>query len=121
MIITSISILPNKMKVVQLKMRETRFWPKMKFEPIFFQVFWQFFNPKGSLLRAGGKGMWSLPFRPPSLLMKSVRIFSNTHRQLVKVVSGSPSARVRQPIFGSKSNFAFVPQSGTPEAGFSEF
>jgi len=33
-----------------IKMREARFWPKMKFEPIFFQVLWQFFNPKGSLL-----------------------------------------------------------------------
>ncbi|MDD3607843.1 MAG: hypothetical protein PHQ20_03555 [Candidatus Moranbacteria bacterium] len=41
-----------------LKMREARFWPKMKFEPIFFQVLWQFFNPKGSLLRAGGRGVW---------------------------------------------------------------
>jgi hypothetical protein len=39
-------------------MREARFWPKMKFEPIFFQVLWQFFNPKGSLLRAGGRGVW---------------------------------------------------------------
>jgi len=36
---------------------------KVKFEPIFFQVFWQFFNLKGSLLRqrrtgvAGGRGV----------------------------------------------------------------
>jgi len=30
---------------------------------------------------AGGRGVWSLPFRPPSPLIKSVRIFSNTHRQ----------------------------------------
>jgi hypothetical protein len=30
------------MKVVQLKMREARFWLKMKFEPTFFQVLWQF-------------------------------------------------------------------------------
>jgi len=28
---------------------------------------------------AGGKGVWG-KFRPPSPLMKSVRIFSNTHR-----------------------------------------
>src|SRR3989338_6083776 len=48
-------MITNKMKVVQLKMREARFWPKMKFEPILFQVLWQFFNPKGSLLRAGGR------------------------------------------------------------------
>ena len=36
-------------------MREVHFWPKMKFESIFFQVSWQFINPKGSLLgRAEG-------------------------------------------------------------------
>jgi hypothetical protein len=41
-----------------IKMREARFWPKMKFKPIFFQVLWQFFNPKGSLLplRQGYEG-----------------------------------------------------------------
>jgi len=43
-------------KLSKLKMREARFWPKMKFETIFFQVLWQFFNPEGSLLRAGGRG-----------------------------------------------------------------
>jgi hypothetical protein len=45
-------MITNKTKTVQLKMREARFWPKMKFEPIFFQILWQFFNPKGSLLPA---------------------------------------------------------------------
>jgi len=25
-----------------IKIREARFWPKMKFEPIFFQVLWWF-------------------------------------------------------------------------------
>ncbi len=49
-------MIANKIKLVQLKMREARFWPKMKFEPIFFQVLWQFFNPKGSLPLAGGRG-----------------------------------------------------------------
>jgi len=45
-------------------------------------------NPKGSLLRqrrtgaAGGRGVWSLPFRPPyKFWAKSVRIFSKAHRQ----------------------------------------
>jgi len=28
-----------------VKMREARFWPKMMFEPIFFQALWQFFVP----------------------------------------------------------------------------
>jgi hypothetical protein len=41
-------------------MREARFWPKMKFELIFFQVLWQFFNPKGSLLQAGGSDSFGL-------------------------------------------------------------
>ena len=75
------------MKSIKLKMREGRFWPRMKFEPIFFQVLWQFFNPKGSLLRqrrtgaAGGRGAWG-EFRPPyKFWAKSVRIFSNAHRR----------------------------------------
>jgi hypothetical protein len=44
-------MITNKMKIVQLKMREARFWPKIKFEPILFQVLWQFLSPnrpKGS-------------------------------------------------------------------------
>ena len=79
------------MNLVQLKMKEARFWPKMKFEPIFFQVLWQFFNPKGSLPQAGGRGVWG-EFRPPyKFWAKSVRIFSNAHRQLGNVFVGSPS------------------------------
>src|SRR3989344_4899711 len=74
-------MITNKMKTVQLKMREARFGPKMSWEPIFFQVLWQFFNPKGSLLRAGGRGVWG-EFRPPyKFWAKSVRIFSNAHSQ----------------------------------------
>jgi len=37
--------------------------------------------------------------------MKSVRIFSNTHRQLEKVIAGSPFARARQPMAAAKLNF----------------
>jgi len=55
--------------------------------------------------KEGGRGVWSLPFRPPSPDAISVRIFSNRHRQLVKAKFGSPATRARQPIFGSKSNF----------------
>ena len=70
-----------------MKIREARFWPKMKFKPIFFQVLWQFFNPKGSLLRAGGRGVWG-EFRPPyKFWAKSVRIFSNAHRTRVVMAS----------------------------------
>jgi len=98
------------MNLVQLKMREARFWPKMKFETIFFQVLWQFFNPKGSLLRAGGRGVWG-EFRPPyKFWAKSVRIFSNAHRQLGNVFVGSPSARARQPILSANWNFLSLPR-----------
>ena len=103
-------MITNKMKTVQLKMREARFWPKMKFEPIFFQVLWQFFNPKGSLLRAGGRGVWG-EFRPPyKFWAKSVRIFSKAHRQLGNVFVGSPSARARQPILSANWNFLSLPR-----------
>ena len=113
-------MITNKMKIVQLKMREARFWPKMKFETIFFQVLWQFFNPKGSLLRAGGRGVWG-EFRPPyKFWAKSVRIFSNAHRQLGNVFVGSPSARARQPILSTNWNFLSLSRrtSGRPKAGF---
>ena len=113
--------------IVLLKMREARFWPKMKFEPIFFQVLWQFFNPKGSLLRqrrtnaAGGRGVWG-EFRPPyKFWAKSVRIFSKAHRQLGNVLVGSPSARARQPILSANWNFLSLPRRGWPKAGFPNF
>jgi len=100
-------MITNKMETVQFKMREASFWPKMKFEPIFFQVLWQFFNPKEFLLRqrrkgaAGGRGVWG-EFRPPyKFWAKSVRIFSKAHRQLGNVFVGSPSARARQPILSA--------------------
>jgi len=42
---------------------------------------------------AGGKGVRSLPFRPPSQsVAKSVRIFSNTHRQLEFFKSGEAAS-----------------------------
>ena len=109
-------MITNKTETVQLKMREARFWPKMKFETIFFQVLWQFFNPKESLLRqrrtgaAGGKGVWG-EFRPPyKFWAKSVQIFSNAHCQLGNEVIGSPSARARQPILSTNWNFLSLPR-----------
>ena len=120
-VIICIIILPNNMNLIKLKMRKARFWPKMKFEPIFFQVLWQFFNPKGSLLRAGGKGVWG-EFRPPyKFWAKSVRIFSKAHRQLGNVFVGSPSARARQPILSANWNFLSLPRRGWPKAGFPNF
>jgi hypothetical protein len=95
---------------------------KIKFEPTFFQILWRFAFSLPLQSEAGGRGVRG-EFRPPSQSRaKSVRIFSNTHRQLGNAFIGSPSARARQPILGAKLNFlSFVPQSGTPEAGFSEF
>jgi len=121
-------MITNKIKVVQLKMREARFWPKMKFETIFFQVLWQFFNPKGSLPQAGGRGVWG-EFRPPyKFWAKSVRIFSNAHRQLGNVFVGSPTllrrqagARARQPILSANWNFLSLPRRDWPKAGFPNF
>jgi len=77
---------------------------KIKFEPTFFQVLWRFAFSLPLQGEAGGRGVRG-EFRPPSPLMKSVRIFSNTHRQLEKEVAGSPSTRARQPILGAKLNF----------------
>jgi len=103
-------MITNKMKSIKLKMKEARFWPKMKLEPIFFQVLWQFFNPKGSFPLAGGRGVWG-EFRPPyKFWAKSVRIFSNAHRQLGNVFIGSPSARARQPILSANWNFLSLPR-----------
>ena len=119
-------ILTNIMKTINfstllIKMREARFWPKMKFEPIFFQVLWQFFNPKGSLLRAGGRGVWG-EFRPPyKFWAKSVRIFSKAHRQLGNVFVGSLSARSCFPILSANRNCLSLPRRGWPKAGFPNF
>src|SRR3989344_1978234 len=107
---------------LQLKMKEARFWPKMKFETIFFQVLWQFFNPKGSLPQAGGRGGWG-GFRPPyKFWAKSVRIFSNAHRQLGNALFGSPSARARQPILSANWNFYLCPvTTGLAKSGLPSF
>jgi len=87
------------------KNSKSPFLAKIKFEPTFFQVLWRFAFSLPLSGEAGGRGVRSLPFRPPSPLMKSVRIFSNTYRQLEKEVAGSPAARARQPILKQKFNF----------------
>ena len=71
---------------------------------------------------AGGRkgGVWG-EFRPPyKFRAKSVRIFSNAHRQLVKEEFGSPaptslklrraSTRARQPILSAKLDFLSLPR-----------
>ena len=61
---------------------------------------------------AGGrKGGLGGEFRPPyKFWAKSVRIFSNAHRQLGNVFVGSPSARARQPILSANWNFLSLPR-----------
>ena len=98
-------MITNYMNLVQLKIKKSPLLAKIKFEPTFFQVLWRFAFSLPLQGEAGGRGVWSLPFRPPSPDAISVRIFSNRHRQLVKEEFGSPATRARQPIFGSKSNF----------------
>ena len=110
-------------------MREARFWPKMKFEPIFFQVLWQFFNPKGSLLRqrrtgAGGRkgGLGGIP---PALQILG-EICSNFFERTPPVgkclcwlalCEGSPADFKRKLEF-----FIFAPLLRSwPEAGFPHF
>ena len=88
-----------------IKKKKSPLLAKIKFEPTFFQVLWRFAFSLPLLGEAGGRGVRSLPFRPPSPLMKSVRIFSNTYRQSVKVLAGSPSTRARHPILNAKLNF----------------
>jgi len=72
-------MITNKIYLVQLKIMEARFWPKMKFEPIFFQVLWQFFNPKGSLLLAGGRGVWGGNSARPTNFGRNQFEFFRTH------------------------------------------
>jgi len=111
------------MKLVQLKMREARFWPKMKFEPIFFQVLWQFFNPKGLLPRAGGRGFGG--GIPPALQILG-EICSNFFERTPPVgkclcwlalCEGSPADFKRKLEF-----IIFAPLlRGWPKAGFLNF
>jgi len=96
-------MIPNKLKSSK-ENKKSPLLAKIKFEPTFFQVLWRFAFSLPLSGEAGGKGVRG-EFRPPSPLMKSVRIFSNTHRQLGNPVAGSPSARARQPSFKQKFNF----------------
>jgi len=118
-------MITNKMETVQLKMREARFWPKMKFEPIFFQVLWQFFNPKGSLLRAGGRkgGLGGIPPALQILGEISSNFFERTPPVrkclcwLIASLEGSPADFKRKLEF-----FIFASLlRGWPRAGFPSF
>jgi len=110
-------MITNKLRSIK-ENKKSPLLAKIKFEPTFFQVLWRFAFSLPLQGEAGGKGVRG-EFRPPSPLMKSVRIFSNTHRQLEKERFGSPSARARQPILGAKLNFlsfCFAKQNGQKRA-----
>ena len=105
----------------QLKMIEARFCPKMKFETIFFQVLWQFFNPKGSLPQAGGRGV--LGGIPPALQILGEicsNFFERTppFRKLGGIGENSPADFPFKLEF-----FIFAPLllRGWPKAGFLHF
>ena len=83
-----------------IKIKKNPLLAEIKFEPICFQVLWRFAFSLPLLGEAGGKGVGSLPFGPPSPLMKSVRIFSNTHRQLDK-------ARLNQDNLAKKADLKY--------------
>jgi len=126
-------MITNKTKTVQLKMREARFWPKTKFEPIFFQVLWQFFNPKGSFLplrqgyeeHGGGGRKGGLGGIPPALHILC-EISSNFFERTPPVrkclcwpalCEGSPADFKRKLEF-----FIFAPPlRGWPKTGFPNF
>jgi hypothetical protein len=70
------------MKLVQLKMREARFWPKMKFEPIFFTGSLAVFQSK-RVASAGGRGFGGNsaspePKRSPAVLLIQSRTPQNS-------------------------------------------
>ncbi|MCX7928996.1 MAG: hypothetical protein N2558_04955 [Patescibacteria group bacterium] len=73
-------MITNKSKTIK-ENKKSPLLAKINFEQTFFQVLWRFAFPLPLQGKAGGKGVRG-EFRPPSPLMKSVRIFSNTHRQL---------------------------------------
>ena len=60
-------------------------------------------------------------FQISQLFLKSVRIFSNTLRHLIFVLSGSPSMRARQLIFKAKLNFLSLAPKGQIKTGFLNF
>ena len=97
-------MITNIIKTIKQKMRKSPLLAKIKFEPTFFQVLWRFAFSLPLQGEAGGRGVWG-EFRPPyKFWAKSVRIFSNAHRQLGNVFVGSPATRARQPILASNRN-----------------
>jgi len=116
-------MITNKMKVVQLKMREARFWPKMKFETIFFLGSLAVFQSERVASAGGRKG--GLGGIPPALQIFG-EISSNFFERTppigkclcwLALCEGSPADFKRKLEF-----FIFAPLlRGWPKAGFPNF
>ena len=83
-------MITNKMKIVQLKMREARFWPKMKFEPIFFSGSLAVFQSERVASAGGRKG--GLGGIPPALQILG-EICSNFFVKRPQIVNRQRCAR----------------------------
>ena len=104
-----------------LKTKKSPLLAKIKFEPTFFQVLWRFAFPLPLLGEAGGRGVRSLALPPTepvneigSDIFKYIPPVGKSSCWLARY-AGSPPDFERKIEF-----FVFVPQSGTPEAGFSK-
>ena len=114
-----------------LKTKKSPLLAKIKFEPTFFQVLWRFAFPlplpayaplrSGRQGEAGGRGVRSLALPPAepvneigSDIFKYIPPVGKSSCWLARY-AGSPPDFERKIEF-----FVFVPQSGTPEAGFSK-
>ena len=104
-----------------IKKKKSPLLAKIKFEPTFFQVLWRFVFSLPLQGEVGGRGVRSLPFRPAEPVNEiSSDIFKYTppvgkSEVWLALCKGSPADFRRKIEF-----FVFVPQSGTPEAGFSK-
>jgi len=108
-------MITNIIKTIKQKMRKSPLLAKIKFEPTFFQVLWRFafslplpaYAPlrSGRQGEAGGKGVWSLPFRPPSPLMKSVRLPAGRQGYFQIHTANWKKKRLARPLRGLASRF----------------
>jgi len=101
-----------------IKMREARFWPKMKFEPIFFQVLWQFFQSE-RVASAGGRkeGLGGIPPALQILGEISSNFFESTPpvRKLGRIGKHTPAD------FPFKLEFFIFAPKGLAKSGLPEF
>jgi len=127
-----------------LKTKKSPLLAKIKFEPTFFQVLWRFAFPLPLLGEAGSA---QIPSGLCGVNSRGLRGIFTPHFERSEIVAGPPAEPVNEigsdifkyippvgksscwlaryagspPDFERKIEFfVFVPQSGTPEAGFSK-